>query len=268
MTAAALPSCATHRDQPASGTCARCGAFFCELDARQVEGLRYCATCAVHPEIDRLGAFQRACWGKRDLGAWMMGGFGALALLLTLAFAARFALRSDRGTWDNVFASLFVIVALLLPGVIGVLFALGFRSARWFVLAYPVLLELTLVSNGMGLASLLVTGLPMGFAFGLFFDARNKLFFQIPISEQQLRSLYDAHRNNRTARTGFALSFLGLVLFPVAPVALAVSIGGLLQVDPTARPPIGRKRQAIAGIALGALGTVLGAYLLFRLLGP
>jgi hypothetical protein len=232
-----------------------------------VDGRLYCAACAVLPEVDWLGEFKRQCWGRRDPGAWMtgIGGAGGIAVALLYAVTRVIftwqSLRSGADIEDLARANLPVFLLLLVPGILGVLFAFGVRFARVALLLLPVLVEGLLLAKGSGLESLLVTGFPMLIGLGIFDDDRSRLFFRIDISESRLRKLHASQYDNRLARIGFTMSFLGLLLFPFAPVALALSIAGLQQVDPAARPPIGRTRQAIAGIVLGSLGTILGAAL-------
>lgn len=256
---AASAACAVHRDRAAAGACARCGAFFCELDQRAVDGKLYCASCAAHPEVDWLGEFQRQCWGRRDLGAWIVGACGVLAWGLgLLLLGARLASSRTLARADLLF-----VLGLLVPGVVCVLFFFGLRFARWALVACPVALEALFAASGFALPGVFVTGFPFFVSVALLVDTRSRLFFRIPVPEPKLRELYEATRNNAMARVGFSLSFLGLVLPPVAPVALALSVGGLLQVDARAARPVGRKRPAVAGIVLGAVGTGLGAVLVY-----
>jgi Na+/proline symporter len=59
------------------------------------------------------------------------------------------------------------------------------------------------------------------------------------------------------ARAGLALGVLGLANPLVGLIALTCSLIGLQRVDPHARPPIERKRQAIAGIVLGVVSVLI-----------
>ena len=60
--------------------------------------------------------------------------------------------------------------------------------------------------------------------------------------------------NNPVARAGYLLSFLSLVLGPVALLSVPLCIVGLRRVDPASHPPQGRRGQAITGLVLSAVG--------------
>lgn len=74
-----------------------------------------------------------------------------------------------------------------------------------------------------------------------------------------LRRMWNVHMNNAPARAGFMLSLFGLVVPLVSPIVLVCSLVGPYRVDPTAHPPLGRKKQAIAGILLSMVGLLWGA---------
>ena len=109
----------------------------------------------------------------------------------------------------------------------------------------------------------LVSGLmPIIITLVIYNDTRNKLFFREEVSTEALQKAWDLYSNNRVARAGFVLSIFGILLPVFAPMALVCSIIGLRRVNPAAHPPIGRKRQAIAGIVLGSIGILWGLVLL------
>jgi len=97
---------------------------------------------------------------------------------------------------------------------------------------------------------------PVLITLAIYQNTRNKLFFKEDVPREALEKAWHLYANNTVARAGFILGLIGLAAFPLAPMALLCSIIGLRRVDPTASPPIGRKGQAIAGIALGAVSTV------------
>jgi hypothetical protein len=68
--------------------------------------------------------------------------------------------------------------------------------------------------------------------------------------------MWDRNANNSVARSGLQLSLASLFIPLFAPLGLGFSIVGLRRVDLGARPPVGRKGQAIAGVVIGALGMV------------
>ena len=51
-------------------------------------------------------------------------------------------------------------------------------------------------------------------------DTRNKLFFKIEVPRKKLWKAWHMLQDNPLARIGFSLSFVGLIAFPVAAVAL------------------------------------------------
>jgi hypothetical protein len=241
--------CFVHPEEPALGTCARCGTFFCAQDRRMVGDKDYCAACAMRPEVDYLEAFRLQYWGKRDVWAWLVA-FGAL---INLAFGLQLLASSP----ENL---LFAIISLAAAAV-GACFWAGLPFARPALCLVPIIsLLVGLVTQG---PRALVSGLlPILITLVIYNDTRNKLFFRELVSPEALQKAWNLYSNNRVARTGFALSILGILAPIFAPIALACSIIGLRRVDPTAHPPIGRKGQAIAGIVLGSIGILWGLALL------
>ncbi len=97
---------------------------------------------------------------------------------------------------------------------------------------------------------------------------RNPLFFKEEVSREALQAAWDRYKNNPVARGGVWAGVLGLLIPGVCFAALVCGIIGLRQVNPRAHPPIGRRRQAIAGIVLGVLGLgTTGLWVVFVLLG-
>jgi hypothetical protein len=242
-------SCPNHPAEPASGACARCGAFFCHLDSRLLDGKLYCSTCAARPDVDWLEGFRLKHWGKRDLWAWMFG----IGAPLQLASAIAMFLDQD-ARWLAPF--------VLASGVGGALWWLKVRAARWFQLG-------VLVAMGLYLA---VTVQPAAF-FGILFPflilfsvataTTTKLWFELEVSRADLTRMWDLHANNQLARHALALGLMGLVIWPLAPFAVLCGAIGLARVDLEARPPVGRRKSAIAGIVLGLAGAGICAAMIF-----
>lgn len=241
--------CFVHPEEPALGTCTRCGTFFCAQDRRTVGDKDYCASCATRPEVDYLEAFRLRYWGKRDAWAWLVA-FGAIINLM-------FGLQLLVSGAENL---LFAFIALGAAAV-GACFWAGLPFARLALCFVPIISMLVgMVTQG---AQAFVSGLmPIIITLVIYNDTRNKLFFREEVPPEALRKAWHLYSNNRVARAGFVLSIFGLLMPFFAPVALVCSIIGLRRVDPAAHPPIGRKGQAIAGIVLGSIGIVWGLTLL------
>jgi hypothetical protein len=241
--------CFLHPEEPALGTCTRCGTFFCAQDRRTVGDKDYCASCAARPEVDYLEAFRLKYWGKRDGWAWLV----ALGALINLIFGLQLLASGA----ENL---LFAIIALS-SAAVGVCFWAGLPFARLALCFVPIVSMLVgAVTQG---AQAVVSGvLPIIITLVIYNDTRNKLFFREEVPPEALQKAWHLYSNNRIARAGFMLSIFGILLPILAPVALVCSIIGLRRVDPAAHPPIGRKGQAIAGIVLGSIGIVWGLTLL------
>ncbi|WP_224369319.1 DUF4190 domain-containing protein [Hyalangium versicolor] len=236
--------CATHPEEAASGTCSRCGTFFCDGCVKRVFDKEWCSACAARPEVNYLERLRLKLWGRRDSAAWM---FGAFSLVLA-AFTIR-ALLLRRLFWPLT----------LLMGACAVVSMAFFLGKRW---ARESLIVTTLSCGGAflmrGLQGPAFVFLISGFSATLFyFNTRNRLFFQQPVSTLRLQRLWHAIENNPLARSAMNLG-LASVLFPLfAPFAVIFGVVGLMRVNPQATPPIGRKGQAIAGLVLGLLMTAL-----------
>ncbi len=239
---AALPRCAVHPEVAAEGICGRCGGFFCPGCARPVLGAVYCAACAALPEVNYLELFRRKLWGRRDTWAWFLG----LGGLVTLAPGLTLLVTGD--TPLGAF--------LLACSAVGVGSFFGQRWARAGLLVLPV---------GLGVAGLVLqepllivpAPLLLGMGASVHQDPRHKLFHRLPIPDAVLLRLWNRHENNPLALVGLQLGMYG-VFFPLfAPVALGLGLAALRRVNPEARPPIGRKGQALAAIGLGAGALVL-----------
>lgn len=247
--------CALHPDRPATLTCARCGAFICDTDRRQLGAGVFCPACAVRPDVDYLEAFRQSVWGKRDGWTWLVGfgaalnGLGAISALLTGA-------------------PVYGVVGLCAAAV-GVCYFLGMRWARVGLLVTPLLVAagglvasfssplLTAFERGQRAGTFLGSMLiPMLVLTAMHFDTRNRLFFKLEVPREKLQKAWDLYSNNPMARAGLFLAVVSLIVPGLGLVSLPLSIVALTRVNPAAHPPIGRKGQAIAGIVFSGLSVV------------
>lgn len=268
VSSGALPRCALHPDALAGATCQRCGGFVCTACTTWVMGRMYCPPCAVRPEVNYLETFRRGLWGRRDGSAWLVGG--VTVVLVGLALVALMA--GDVGT----------TLACLGSAGVGVAFFLGMRWARMGLLAVP-LLAMLFTAQSLGAPALLFF-IPLMVAVNVFRDTRSRLFFRLEVPERELHRLWDLRVNNPLARHALSLS-VGSLFLPVftplfsffgvwsvltvvfvgmAMLALVLGAVALRRVDPEARPPIGRRWEALGavGLALASLtiwGVLYGA---------
>jgi len=222
-----------------------------------VEGKLYCEPCSLRADVNWLEAYRLSLWGKRDGWAWLIGLGSVLNVALFVV--------------GLVSTNPVLIVQGAFAAAVSVCFWLGQPWARYGLVASSVLSVLVILGQGgdpeqvgQALGRVLIPFLiTLYIVFG---DTRNKLFFKIAVPEAKLRKLWETFANNVVARYGFLLGLLGLLLPPLGLIGLILSIIGLRRVDPNARPPIGRKGYAIAGIALGGLGTTWGLVLVGSIL--
>lgn len=241
--------CPRHPDVAAVASCRRCGAFVCAQDSVQVEASVFCPECAARPDVDYLEAFRLKFWGKRDSWAWFFGIGGAFNLLTGLALVVGALL-------NNQLAAVPVGVVVVALGVSGVLFWFGLPLARWLLLGGVALLGVAQAVT-LGPAGMLSIVIPLLVVGSAIFNTRNKLFFKRDVTRAELKKSWDILHNNTIARSSTTLGIGGLLIGFFAPLAIITGVIGLRRVDPTAHPPIGNKGYAIAGIVLGAIGTLL-----------
>ncbi|WP_163783791.1 hypothetical protein [Myxococcus vastator] len=259
VSSGALPRCALHPDALAGATCQRCGSFVCTACTTWVMGRMYCPPCAVRPEVNYLETFRLRLWGRRDVSAWLV--VGVTELLLFLALGA--LVRREFG----------LALACLASAGVGLAFFLGMRWARLGLLAIP-LLAMLMTAPSLG-APALVFFVPLMVAVNIFRDTRSRLFFRLDVPERELRRLWDLRVNNPLARHALSLSVGSLFLPVFAPLlslfgggsaltfifaamamlALILGVVALRRVDPEARPPIGRRWEALGAVCL-ALATL------------
>jgi hypothetical protein len=253
--------CAAHPDEEIAGTCARCGDFVCARDSVKRSERVLCAPCA-ESDPERLRVFKEQLWGKRDAFAWY---FGIVVGSANLVFGVSYlSLGISRGQGIIVIGSLASFAALAID--LAYLFRL--RFARVAVVFLPVVGGVvTLMAPGMRSSWTPVASVGCQVIFSQlvalagFLSTRNKLFFRIDVPDDEVARLWDFHRNNPNARRGLFYSIAGIVVPPLLVLGLFFCAKGLAAVDPSARPPIGRRGQAIAGIVISIAGLVAWAAL-------
>lgn len=251
--AAVTPRCAAHPDQDAGATCQRCGSFLCGACRHWVLSAVYCPTCAARPEINYLETFRLRFWGRRDAWTYLVG-------LVTLALVGAALKALVEGLWP-------VALALLGAAGVGVAFFLGQRWARIGLMLVPVAAALLAMPQA-GAPVLAVCFIPFCAALQIYLDPRNRLFFRIDVPRNMLRRLWDLHANNPLARHALTLGISSVFMPVLAPLAVLFGLIALRRVDPNARPPIGRKGQALTGIVLGVGAVLLWGFFVLPLLLP
>jgi hypothetical protein len=252
------PRCATHPEEAATGTCSRCGTFFCAGCVRWIFDKAWCAACAARPEIDYLERFRLKLWGRRDATTWVIGVVG-LGLAVVAGLGGTVVVlggRGDRGLW------LWVLV-FGAGAVASAAFFLGMRWAREALMGVWLSCAVACWLFRLEGAAFFFLFLGIGAVFS-YFDTRNRLFFKRPVSPARLQRLWHVRENNPRARDAMNLG-LASFFFPLfAPLAIVFGVVALRRVDPHAMPPIGRKGQAIIGIVLGVGLLALWSVLLWR----
>ncbi|RKH64976.1 B-box zinc finger protein [Corallococcus aberystwythensis] len=246
--------CAVHPDQPAGGTCTRCGSFICAECATAVPGLAvrlYCAACAARPDVNYLEAVRQRYWGRRDQWAWVVVG---VMLLLCVGVAAAFVQWGLSATKQSLFP-----LVLLIPVPVGVAFFLGQRWARHALLATPLVMAVVADALYRDARFLYVLCAVLGLitALRIHRDTRNQLFFRLPVSPGALKALWELRFNNPLARQALRFGFSSVFMPLLAPVAVICGAVALTRVDLKATPPIGRRGQALTGLVLGLVSPLL-----------
>jgi cytochrome c oxidase subunit IV len=232
------PRCAAHPAEPASGTCTRCGGFFCAACRRLLLDKVYCASCAERPDVNYLEGLRLKLWGKRDTSAWTMGVWA-----LVLAALGVRALR----TGQYVSALGFGICAGL-----SVAFFLGMPWSRKALIITPLIFTpvCALLSDFQAMTLL---GATFACGAGVYSNPRNQLFFRLEVPVAGLQKLWHHRENNPVARHALGLAAGALMIPLLAPVAIILAVIGLRRVNPQATPPVERRAEAIGAIVLSVL---------------
>jgi hypothetical protein len=225
------PRCAAHPEEAASGTCTRCGTFFCAACARLISGKAYCATCAERPDF-QLERFRLELWGRRDDWAWLVGIYGLGFAMLAVSMPGR---------W-NVLALSFGACAAACGA-----FFLGLRWARLALITTPLFVAGVCLYLGRPVEATLPVTLFLTFlpSYG---DTRNRLFFRHEVPLPRLQRLWHRREHNLFAREALGFGAASLILPLLAPLAIIAGAQALRRVKPD-----GHKERAIA---VGVLGTV------------
>jgi hypothetical protein len=245
--------CAAHPEEAASGTCSRCGTFFCAACQRLIfdkddKAKAYCAECARRPDINYLELFRLKLWGRRDAWAWVIGlyGLGLTVFAGVMLVNRQYVPALATGACAGVCMAFFLGVpwarqALILtpPGVGAVGGALGYFSA----LALPPLFLIFFA------------------ALFAYVSPRSQLFFRQEVSVPQLHRLWHQREDNPLARHAMSFALGGLFLPLFAPVAIVLGVEALRRVNPDAMPPVGRRGQSLAAVVLGFV--ITGTWLMF-----
>ncbi|MCY1083557.1 hypothetical protein [Archangium lansingense] len=236
------PCCAHHPGQEAVGTCARCGAFYCEAESIRHGEHTYCESCGGRPEVGHLERLRQELWGKRDGWAWLMLASAPLHLVFTVGMGM-----DGLWHWSVLGAANTAVV---------VAWFLGVPLARPALLLLPPLWLVGFTLKGRDLGVLALLAPAMGLALWLYASTRVRLFFRQEVDLERLERLWDARENNPLARHALVCGLAGLVVPVAAPLAMGLGVAGLRRVNLEATPPIGKRQQALAGLVLGGLGLV------------
>lgn len=241
--------CPLHPEAPAIGNCSRCGTFVCVADSKLTFGKLFCSACSQRPELNYLETLRLKYWGKRDSWAWFYG----VSLFGYLAAASLYLL---------VQQDLFPGVLCAAMAAVCVFYWMGKPWARFAIIAGPLALAIYGFTRGrpeLGISGVIATTT----AISPLKDLRNKLFFQLPVTELALQKYWDLHLNNRAARNGAMLGMSSVIVPFFIPLAIGFSILGLARVDPHAQPPIGKRGYAITGLVFSVIAIAFWGTMFF-----
>lgn len=251
-----MSPCPAHPEAEATGTCARCGRFYCDAEVVWLDLRAYCAECAVRPEVDWLGRHYRKLEGRRSGAVWSLAVAGLLILVIAavLLFAPTLAERerlSGLGLLLFALASFFHFsghrLAQAAPLIACLLAALLFAAAQqspWGALGAVPLLML---------------------AFSAWSDVPTRLFFRQEVPRSTLAHHYRREGSNPLAGRASRLAFVSLLLPGLGLISLVLGVIALTRVDPRAVPPITGLSPALGAIVFSLFTSTLWG---FVFLGP
>jgi hypothetical protein len=241
--------------------CFRCGVFLTGESLVLLGTNTFCAECARRPDVDYVEAFRLKHWGKRDGWAWLLGLGGVVNVLAALG-SLFFALSEGSTQLREVLLSSGVLLTF---GAVSIAFFFKVRAARWALAALWLCASAVSFST-LGLLAIPGALITLLLITTLLTNWRTRLFFELPVSRGKLEAMWRLFHDNVVARNAVTVAFSGLMVPPLAPVGLVMGVVGLRRVDPKAWPPVGRRGYALAGIVLGAMGTLGWGVLLASML--
>jgi hypothetical protein len=101
-----------------------------------------------------------------------------------------------------------------------------------------------------------------GIIASAFTNVRSQLFFKLDVPRERLRRDWAIYHDNQAARSAAAMGVGGLLIPGLGLLAIGFGVYAYRKVNPTAHPPIGGRSSALVGIIVGAIDTVLWAFIL------
>jgi hypothetical protein len=248
--------CAAHQ-APAVAVCHRCGVFLCALCSVPVDANVFCAACAARPEVDYVEAYRLNHWGRRDGWAWAFGLGGVLNLIIAVPVLATAFKRSS-------FAPQVALgLGMLLAAGSG--FAWFFRQvwARWAVVVLFVLFAAEVAfTAGVSVVPALI--FPTAILISAFNSVRSQLFFKLDVPRERIRRDWQLYHDNPAARSAVLLGVSGLLVPGFGLLAIGFALWAFKRVNPVAHPPVGGRRNAVIGLVLGVIDTLLWGAVILR----
>jgi hypothetical protein len=215
----------------------------------------FCATCLERPGVDYIAEFKRKLWGRRDAWIWWIGVAGTLGALAMIAVTVGGTLAS------STTGSALSVLSGLYGAVVFPLYFFRKRWTRWGIFgfaAFNVISNLAINPNALGI-SLFQQAIPFLFYLSAFASTRNRLAFRIDVSDAAVQKLYRTYYDNQIGRAGLLLGVFGLLLPPLALIALPLSVLGYSRArDPNRWPLVGRRKTSLAGIVFSSLAMIEG----------
>jgi hypothetical protein len=243
--------CANHVESVAVGTCERCGSYYCASCYKQLGAKRICSACLAIPGIDYLADARNKAWGKRDGWVWYLGGLGTLSAVIVVVVAISGADYVQAGVTAAIGAVLGCYFAMQ-PWARKAIFAIVPLGAFSALLGLPALATANQEAYYVG-AAVGRGGMLLAFLIAAYNSTRNKLAFEIDVSDEELAKYYDKYLANPAAQRALAYGVLSLLIPLFIPVALVAAVRSLRKIDAKAWPPVtGRSTTIVGLVAAGA----------------